>query len=85
MYEFNRFSVQVIGTVDDIDSVELHQQIKTALLGVDKFKVKAISLDEWVDGYSGKTRKFDENGDEIVEQPPAQYQEETIEEIEVLG
>ena len=68
MTEFNRYSVQIIGTVDGLDSVDLHQQIKAALLNVGKFKVKAVSLDEWVEGYSGKTRKFDENGDEIVEQ-----------------
>lgn len=84
MTEFNRYSVQIIGTVDGLDSVELHQQIKSALLGVGKFKVKTISLDEWVEGYSGKTRKFDENGNEIVEQPVVEEPEtEVVEVVEV--
>ena len=65
MDEFKRFSVQVLGTVDAKDAVELHQAINAALGGIDKFKVKAVSLDEWTDGL-GETRKFDAEGKEIL-------------------
>lgn len=67
MTTYKRFSVQILGTVDGEESVALHQAIQQALAKVKKFKVKAISLDEWTDGFTGKTRKFDENGDEVVE------------------
>lgn len=68
MEEFKRFSVQILGTVDAKDAVELHQAINNALGGVDRFKVKAVSLDEWTDGL-GETRLFDEKGDEIFDEP----------------
>jgi hypothetical protein len=66
--EYNRYSVQVLGTVDAVDPVELHQAIKAALVGITKFKVKMIGLDEWVDGL-GETRHFDEEGKEILPEP----------------
>ena len=66
--EYSRFSVQILGTVDAMDTIELHQSIKSALQNVAKFKVKMIGLDEWVDGL-GETRRFDKNGVEILPQP----------------
>ena len=66
--EYNRYSVQVLGTVDAVDPVELHQSIKASLTGIAKFKVKMIGLDEWVDGL-GETRHFDEEGKEILPEP----------------
>ena len=88
MEEFKRFSVQILGTVDAKDAVELHQAINTALSGVDRFKVKAVSLDEWTDGL-GETRLFDEHGDEIIDepeqsQPPAEPEPTDDQEIQVI-
>lgn len=88
MEEFKRFSVQILGTVDAKDAVELHQAINTALGGVDRFKVKAVSLDEWTDGL-GETRLFDEHGDEIIEEPetpepPADPEPTDDQEIQVI-
>lgn len=89
MEEFKRFSVQILGTVDAKDAVELHQAINTALGGVDRFKVKAVSLDEWTDGL-GETRLFDESGDEIFdeseqpEQPIPEPEPTDDQEIQVI-
>lgn len=64
--EYNRFSVQIMGTVDATSTEELLASINSALGGISKFNIKAVSHDKWVDGYSGKDRLFDENGNEIV-------------------
>ena len=79
--EYNRYSVQVLGTVDAVDPVELHQAIKAALVGITKFKVKMIGLDEWVDGL-GETRHFDEEGKGILNESDVittEYSEDEIE------
>lgn len=90
MENYKRFSVQILGTVDAQDAVVLHQAINTALGGVDRFKVKAVSLDEWTDG-NGQTRLFDSDGKEVVEefeQPQDPITEESVEtgdkEVEVI-
>lgn len=80
--EYNRYSVQVLGTVDAVDPVELHQAIKAALVGITKFKVKMIGLDEWVDGL-GETRHFDEEGKEILPIPVIEEVQPEPEEIDV--
>ena len=83
--EYNRYSVQVLGTVDAQDAVALHQAIKAALLGINKFKVKMIGLDEWVDGL-GVTRIFNEEGKEVIPEPEViQEPETTIEVTEVVA
>lgn len=67
MTTHKRFTIQILGTADSSDSLTLHAAIEQALNGIDKCRVKAVNLDMWVDGFTGEPRKFDENGNEIVE------------------
>lgn len=83
MTTYKRYSVQILGTVDAQDAVILHQAINSTLSGVERFKVKAVSLDEWTDG-NGQTREFDEKGKEVVEVVETQNELDTSEEIEVV-
>ena len=81
MTQFNRFSIQILGTVDATSTEELLSNINSALSGVPKFNIKAVSHDKWTDGYTGADRLFDENGKEIIEQPqtpdlPLEHSEE---------
>lgn len=66
----NRFTVQILATVDAEDMVVLHQTIKTALASIPKMNLKAINLDKWTDGYTGKDRMFLEDGSEYREPEP---------------
>jgi hypothetical protein len=69
MTQYNRFSVQILGTVDATSTEELLKAINSALGSIAKFNVKAVSHDKWTDGYTGKDRFFDEDGKEVVETP----------------
>lgn len=69
MTQYNRFSVQILGTVDSTSTEELLKAINSALGSIAKFNVKAVSHDKWTDGYTGKDRFFGEDGKEIVEAP----------------
>ena len=80
MSQYNRFSVQILGTVDATSTEDLLKAINEALGGIAKFNVKAVSHDKWTDGFTGKDRLFDEDGNEIVETTTV---EETTEEVEV--
>lgn len=66
-YYVQSFSVQILGTVDATSTEELLKAINTALGSIAKFKIKAVSHDKWVDGYTGDDRFFGEDGKEIVE------------------
>ena len=81
MANYNRFSVQILGTVDATSTEDLLKAINEALGGIPKFKIKAVSHDKWVDGYTGDDRIFGEDGKEIVEEPVVE--ETTQEETEV--
>lgn len=63
---YNRYTVQVLCTVDSADSSVSQKQIKEALNALPKTRVKQISFDEWVNGMDGSERRFDENGKEIL-------------------
>lgn len=65
MTTYNRFTIQILGTVDAVDSLTLHSELVEALKNVQKMTIKAVNLDMWADGYTGKTREFDENGNEL--------------------
>lgn len=67
MANYNRFSVQILGTVDATSPEDLLKAINLALGSIEKFNVKAVSHDKWADGFTGKDRVFDEEGNEIVE------------------
>ena len=69
MENFKRFSVQILGTVDAKSTEELLSQINSALGSIPKFNIKAVSHDKWTDGFTGKDRQFDVDGNEIVVQP----------------
>lgn len=75
MTTYNRFSVQILGTVDATSTEDLLMRINAALGSIPKFKIKAVSHDKWVDGYTGDDRIFGDDGKEIVEQP------EVVEEV----
>ena len=88
MANYNRFSVQILGTVDATSSEDLLKAINLALSSIEKFNVKAVSHDKWADGFTGKDRVFDEEGNEIVEaskeviaQPEDNVEEVLIEEV----
>lgn len=88
MKKYNRFSVQILGTVDATSTEDLLKAINLALGGVEKFNVKAVSHDKWVDGFTGKDRVFDEDGNEIVEtseeliaEPEKHVEEVVIEDV----
>ncbi len=83
MQKFNRFSIQILGTVDATSTEELLAHINSALAGVPKFNIKAVSHDKWTDGYTGADRLFDEDGKEIVEQTTV-TQPDSSEEVEVV-
>lgn len=78
---YNRFSIQILGTVDATSTEDLLKNINTALGAVPKFKIKAVSHDKWVDGFSGDDRLFGEDGKEIVEQPEPSPEVSTTSEI----
>lgn len=84
MQKFNRFSIQILGTVDATSTEELLAHINGALAGVPKFNIKAVSHDKWTDGYTGADRLFDEDGKEIIEQPQTGAQPDSSEEVEVV-
>ena len=84
MTQFNRFSIQILGTVDAISTEDLLKQINTALGSIPKFNVKAVSQDKWVDGYTGEDRLFDEEGKEIIKQSPIIEVPETTEEVDLV-
>lgn len=87
MTQYNRFSVQIVGTVDGDDPVIVHQQLKDVLGNIVKFRIKAVNVDQWIDGYTGKIRVFDENGDEIIDRKIVttdQQIEPTVEDVEVI-
>lgn len=65
---YNRFSVQILGTVDATSTEDLLKAINTALGGIPKFKIKAVSHDKWTDGFTGADRIFGEDGKEITEE-----------------
>lgn len=67
MATYNRFSVQILGTVDATSSEELLTNINSALGSIPKFRIKAVSHDKWTDGFTGEDRLFDDDGKEIVE------------------
>lgn len=67
MTEYKRFTIQILGTADAVDSLTLHADIEKVLNGIAKCRVKAVNLDMWVDGFNGEPRRFDENGTEIKE------------------
>lgn len=83
MANYNRFSVQILGTVDATSTEDLLKAINEALGGIPKFKIKAVSHDKWVDGYTGDDRFFGEDGKEIVETPIVETTEESAKEVEV--
>jgi hypothetical protein len=67
MANYNRFNVSVLCVADSQDDVSLYGAIKSALNAIPKVSVKVINLDLWQDGGTGKTREFDENGNEVFE------------------
>jgi len=68
MSTYNRFNVSILCVADSEDDVALYGQIKNALKVVPKTTVKVINLDLWQD-CDGKTREFNENGEEIFSVP----------------
>lgn len=80
---YNRFSVQILATVDARSTEELLSDINKALGQIPKFNIKAVSHDKWADGYTGRDRVFDENGDELSKQAEAVATETMASEIEV--
>lgn len=81
MANYNRFSVQILGTVDATSTEDLLKAINEALGGIPKFKIKAVSHDKWVDGYTGDDRIFGEDGKEIVEEPVVEEPEVEVTEV----
>jgi len=67
MTNYNRYNISVLCVADSQDDVALYGAIKNALNAIPKVSVKIINLDLWQDGGTGKTREFDENGNEIFE------------------
>lgn len=67
MTTYNRFSIQILGTVDATSTEDLLARINAALGAIPKFKIKAVSHDKWVDGYTGEDRIFGDDGKEIQE------------------
>jgi hypothetical protein len=65
MANYNRFNVSILCVADSQDDVALYGAIKQALNAIPKVSVKVVNLDLWQDGGTGKTREFDENGNEI--------------------
>lgn len=84
MNKYNRFSIQILGTVDANSTEDLLKAINEALGGIPKFKIKAVSHDKWVDGYTGEERFFGEDGKEIVQTTVVEDAEIEVEETEVL-
>ena len=86
MAKYNRFSIQILGTVDATSTEDLLKAINEALGGIPKFKIKAVSHDKCVDGYTGDDRFFSEEGKEIVQTPVVEENEieVEVEETEVL-
>ena len=62
---YNRFNISVLCVADSQDDVALYGAIKQALSALPKVSVKIVNLDLWQDGATGRTREFDENGEEI--------------------
>ena len=84
MANYNRFSIQILGTVDATSTEDLLKAINEALGSIPKFKIKAVSHDKWVDGYSGEERFFGDDGKEIVQMHVVEETEIEVTETEVL-
>lgn len=84
MTEYNRFSIQILGTVDATSTEELLKQINTALGGIPKFKIKAVSHDKQVDGFTGDDRVFGEDGKELARQSSNDNAQANNSEIEIV-
>lgn len=84
MTTFNRFSIQILGTVDSTSTETLLNQLNTALGTIPKFNIKAVSHDKWADGFTGEDRLFDEEGKEILKQPSTPEIPESTEEVDVV-
>ena len=66
MANYNRFNISVLCVADSQDDVALYGAIKQALNALPKVSVKIVNMDLWQDGGTGRTREFDENGNEIL-------------------
>lgn len=74
---YNRFNISVLCVADAEDDVALYGAIKQALNALPKVSVKIVNMDLWQDGATGRTREFDEEGNEIF---PASEEEQITEE-----
>lgn len=63
--KFNRFNIQIFGSVDSNSTEEMLKKINEALGTIPNFKVKTVTHDMWINGYTGEARFFDENGKEV--------------------
>ena len=81
MSNYNRFNVSILCVADSQDDVALYGAVKSALSALSKVSVKIINLDRWQDGATGRTREFDESGDEVF--PAATVEEELEDQPEI--
>ena len=66
MSVYNRYNASILCVASTQDDVELYRAIKLALKTIPNLDVKFINLDVWQDGSTGRTREFDETGNEIL-------------------
>lgn len=62
----NRYTIQIIGTLDTDDKFQIQQNIFNALDAVDGLTVKAVTVDLWCD-MNGTVRTWDDDGNETTE------------------